>query len=75
MYIYEAIKSTTPQTPYITRKSWCYLTDRPCPAAVKILPTNSPDGCVVKSVSADKSRRGWQPSADDLTASDWVLVK
>lgn len=74
MYIHEAIQSRSPDKPYITRESWEYITDKPVAAAVKILPTDSPDGCVVESVSRKNPCRGWQPTAGDLMADDWKTV-
>lgn len=73
MYIYEAVMSVTRKKPYIRRKSWDYPTDRPT-VSVKILPTNSPDGCVIKSVTEKITRHGWQPTASDLIADDWETI-
>ena len=74
MYIHEAIAARTKQKPYITRQAWSYLTDKPCGAAVKIQVTDSPDCCIVESVSAKVLRVGWQPKAEDLAADDWRLT-
>lgn len=71
MNIYEAIKARTPQKASIRRKSWQYITNGPCTAAVKIQPTNSPDKCVVESMGTKEVRSGWQPRAEDLLADDW----
>lgn len=73
MYIHEAIKARTEIKPFITREKWCYRTGQPCKAAVKIQPTDSPDGCVVRSVTGRDCPR-WQPTTDDLTADDWKTV-
>lgn len=74
MKISEAIMARTEETPYITRQSWGYITVCPVVANVKILPTNSPDGCIMESATDGKPRRGWQPTAGDLVAEDWVPV-
>ncbi len=47
---------------------------------VQIKPTNTSDGCIVKPRKELKHRdgvlprRGWQPSADDLIADDWIVI-
>lgn len=74
MKIYEAIMARTDERPYIRRRSWDYITIEPVAASVKILPTNSPDGCIVESATEGKPRRGWQPTAGDLVADDWEPV-
>lgn len=71
MNIHEAIMARTHEKPYITRRDWGYITVNPVAVSIKILPTNSPDGCVVESVSAEGPRSGWQPTAGDLAAEDW----
>lgn len=74
MNIHEAIMARTHEKPYITRRDWGYITVNPVAVSIKILPTNSPDGCVVESVSTEGPRRGWQPTAGDLAADDWETV-
>lgn len=72
MLIHEAIAATTKVDRFIRRKSWGYLTHHPCPGgAVKIMPTNSPDGCVIYSVARTSPVAGWQPKMEDLVATDW----
>ena len=72
MYIHEAINSTTRRKPFITRKAWL-LTDTEC-AIIRILPTNSPDCClIVSDYSTRGASRGWQPRAEDLIADDWLI--
>lgn len=73
MYIHEAIQATSIRQPYVRRRSWDYLTSEPV-VAVKIQPTNSPDGCVIVSTTEKKPRYGWQPTARDLVADDWEPV-
>ncbi|WP_071428248.1 Thoeris anti-defense Tad2 family protein [Merdimmobilis hominis] len=75
MYIHEAVASCGLEKPFITRKRWMYLTPNPCKGApVKIQPTNSPDGCIVESVTGKIPHRRWTPTAEDLVADDWILV-
>lgn len=74
VYIPEALRNTSRMKPYITRKSWAYPTENPTSAAIKILPTNSPDCCVIMSVSRGIPCRGWEPTAGDLMADDWEPV-
>ena len=71
MHIHEAILNTTSKMPFITRRAWAMAAiERPI---IKILPTNTPDCCVmVSSYSKHGPCRGWQPCADDLKADDWV---
>lgn len=74
MYIHEAIKAVTRNRPCIRRRAWDYQTDTPR-IAVKIQPTDSPDGCVIRSVAEKNTRHGWQPTASDLVADDWETVR
>lgn len=70
MYIHEAIKATTESRPFITRKSW--IVDDSEKSMVKILPTSTPDCCImVSDFSKMRPSRCWQPRKDDLTADDW----
>ncbi len=68
MTIIEAIKSTTENRPSITRTAWAEM-------QVKIRPTNTPDCCIISSLSGSNPRRGWQPTAEDLTAKDWITTE
>ena len=74
MFIHEAIRAISNPTTCIMRESWKRLSKEPC-GGVKIQPTNSPDGCIVRSDAEPFCRSGWKPTADDLTADDWVLVR
>lgn len=75
MFIHEAVKNRTRAKPYITRKSWnnLYPTESISGAAIVVLPTDSPDCCVIIGVG-QKPCRGWEPTAEDLTADDWQVV-
>lgn len=74
MNICEAVKARTNEQPYITRASWNYPTNVWCKAAIKIMPTDTPDCCVIESITNNNPCRGWMPTAEDLTADDWVLI-
>ncbi len=71
MYIHEAIAATSEVHPYITRESWA---DKWYRLHVRLLPTNTPDGMVYLSETHEAPRRGWQPTAEDLLASDWTAT-
>lgn len=73
MKIHEAIKATTIRKPYVTREAWAFLTVTP-ETPVKLLPTNSPDGCILISTMQKDSCRWWQPTAGDLLADDWGIT-
>lgn len=72
MYIHEAINARTENQPHITRGKWLdKLGEWVSP---RIIPTNSPDGMVYESRAQKEPRRGWQPTAEDLTAKDWITI-
>lgn len=72
MYIHEAIKARTMDEPFITREKW--LDTFGHWHRVRLLPTPSPDGMILQSGAVKEPRRGWQPTAEDLTADDWVTL-
>lgn len=78
MNIFEAVKTRSEKNGlYITRKKWDYPypSERRDPEpAIKIMPTDSPDGCVIYGVNKQTPRRRWQPAAEDLIAEDWITV-
>lgn len=76
MTIIEAIKNRSKSNGmYITRKAWSYPHNNTnAGAAVKLMPTASPDGFVVKSVSAMTVYPGWKPTSEDILAEDWINV-
>lgn len=75
MYIHEAIKARTPDEPFIIREHWAEEYGVYAREGVKILPTSTPDLCLLTtSYSRRNTCRGWQPSADDLVADDWITV-
>lgn len=76
MNIYDAIKARTADKPFITRRSW---TEEYGPWAIygiRILPTNTPSGCMMQSRlrGTEKTPASrWQPVAGDLVAEDWEI--
>ena len=74
MYIHEAIAATTENQRFITRKAWLPVSSEK--AIIRILPTNTPDGCVmISDYSSRGPSRGWQPRLDDLIAKDWIICR
>lgn len=71
MYIHEAIAATTEDRPFITRESWG---EKWHGLHARLLPTNAPDGMAYLSMTHEAPRRGWQPRAEELLASDWVAT-
>lgn len=73
MYIHEAVSEARRRDCAITRKSegsiWDYFF---------IVPTNSVEGCIAYPKNPKPGVKGcprWQPTAEDLTADDWVLCE
>lgn len=76
MDIRSAILDRTADKPFITRQSWV---DQMAGAIAlhkvpKILPTDSVDCCVLTAFSERNPCRGWQPTAGDLVAEDWITA-
>ncbi len=73
MYIHEAIKARTPDTPFIVRRKW--IDELRCYAwkGTKVYPTSTPDYCLLMTGYSRTPCRGWEPSAEDLTAEDWEV--
>ena len=81
MNICEAIRARTPGRPYLRRKSWEFrLTVDGSRRALlsqsqfRILPTDTPDGCLAVSMTDHRPRPSWAPMATDLLADDWEVV-
>lgn len=81
MNITEATKARTREQPFIRRKAWDYeiTADSKCAAILqrpkyRILPTNTPEGCLSVSQSSERPKAGWSPTEEDLLAEDWELV-
>lgn len=73
MYLHQAVEAAMEGRMCVRRRAWDYPTSKPV-ISVKILPTNSPDGCVILGAAHQIPRSGWQPTAEDLTAEDWEIV-
>lgn len=66
MFIHEAVKEAVENKKHITIEK---MKD------VKINPTNERGLCIVMQADgSNKSKYGWQPSADDLMRDDWTVV-
>ena len=74
MYIHEAIRARTAERPFITRKRWVDDYGSYSHLSVKLLPTDTPDCCVLESKLSKNPCRGWQPMAGDLLADDWIIT-
>ncbi len=75
MNIAEAARAATKEKAYWCRRAWAFITEQPCSAPIKLLPTDSPDCCVVLSVHEKAPRARWEPRAEDLMAEDWELAR
>lgn len=73
MYIQEAIKARIAGMPFISRKKWRDELSTWRARNIKIEPTDSPDCCIIRS-KINSPHRGWQPTMEDLTADDWIVV-
>ena len=83
--IVEALKARGPENGlYLTRAAWnegyTYKTHHPMgsrlyDSLITLIPSNSPDGILVQSWYEEVPCRRWQPTAEDLIAEDWVLVR
>lgn len=71
MYIHEAIKARNAEHPYVMREKWSDTFG--LWNYVRLIPSDSPDGMIVTSRAMKDPRRGWQPTAEDLTADDWII--
>ena len=59
---FKALKNQTG----ITRRSWG-------PRGMIIIPTNTISNCIIQTYRyKERLTKGWQPSADDLIADDWI---
>lgn len=72
MYIHEAIQARTADEPFISREKWADTFG--AKRGVRLFPTSSPDGMIVVSQTAKAPCRGWQPTAEDLVADDWIVT-
>lgn len=73
MLIQDAIKARTADKPFIVRKRWQEEYGGYAWKGCKILPTSTPDYCLIMSGYSRNPCRGWEPSAEDLLADDWEI--
>lgn len=66
MNIYEAVKMAVREDKCITLP--CYT------GSAKIKPTNGKGNCIVMNGST-QSKYGWQPTANDLLRTDWMVTE
>ncbi|GLG90436.1 MW1434 family type I TA system toxin [Sellimonas catena] len=75
MYIHEAVMKAMRDNALIIRAS-ARETESDIYSAIR--PTNSYDTClllVMKGERIDRACRWWNPTADDLMADDWTVIK
>ena len=78
MRIDEAVKKAMETGQYIYRRKHAMVEGVEIACRGVIKPTNSYETCVVFSVFDGKPRGGsrcWNPTADDLTATDWEITE
>ena len=84
MTITEALKARGKENGhFITRVSWneeyaYYMQPTKWPTSdttIYLVPTSSPDCIMIQSWYEDHPCRRWQPTAGDLMAEDWVVVR
>ena len=67
MWIHEAAKKAMDERRYITTPEFV--------GGSKIKPTNGSGNCVLMMQDGSRpSKYGWQPTANDLTRDDWIVV-
>jgi hypothetical protein len=66
MSIQDAVTAALEQGKGITRKSWM-------PRPIYLIPTNTTAGLIIVCPNDDKPAPRWEPSAEDLTANDWLI--
>lgn len=72
MNIHEAMMARTKEKPFITRESWeKFVVFMEMDKGIYIQPTDTPEGCLFYGPAKKGPRRGWQPTATDLIATDW----
>ena len=67
MYIHEAVAEAIKRKCYIARKAWGEG------YRFRVEPTDTPDCCICHSQAMRNPARGWQPTAEDILADDWIL--
>lgn len=75
MHIHEAVKEALKEDALICRTS-AKMENMTIFGAIK--PTNTYNTClllVINNGKINKGSRWWNPTADDLTADDWVVLR
>lgn len=67
MNIYEAAKLAAEKGAYITLEQF--------KGVIKIKPTNGGECCIIMKNDGSNPVRGWQPTADDLISTSWVVTE
>lgn len=58
------------------RKNNCFITTVEWKDLIKIKPTNDIGNCIIMTNKGENpSTHGWQPCADDLTRTDWIVTE
>lgn len=71
MTLSEAINAATAGKPLISRKKWIYPV-RSFDQQTRVLPTDSPNGCLLIGATQGGCTR-WCPTKEDLLADDWEI--
>lgn len=74
MFINQAIALARKSNKCITREAWEPVKRACYSAGIQILPTDTPDCCVIYSEACKTIARAWNPRAEDLLADDWLVV-
>lgn len=53
----------------------CCITTEQSKGVMKIKPTNGGECCIVMKNDGSNPVRGWQPTADDLISTSWVVTE
>lgn len=75
MNIVEAMKARDRYHPFITRKVWLNVVSDTAEPALRIQPTDTPEGCLFYGLTKKTPAAGWQPRAEDLLADDWMPTR
>lgn len=75
MNICEATCKALKENGTMCRKS---VTNEKCEISAIIIPTNSYEACILMICEKGEVKGGcrcWNPTADDLTADDWIVLR
>lgn len=73
MLIQEAIMARTDKEPYIARERWIDKCGEEPRLLFRVLPSNTPGGFLCKVMDNPPVPR-WQPTTDDIIATDWFTT-